>query len=191
MTDSDSTKVFLDTEFLDDGRLIEMISIGLVAETGAEYYAVSADCDIKRVLGNSWLRTNVVPHLPLDLTRDRWAWDPQHPDYCAVKPRSRIACEILDFFAELSDPETWAYFSPFDTVVLSQLYGPMSELPTSIPGLTRDLMQEAQRHRVDLPKQTAPVHHALNDARHDLAIARAIGLVRPPEPPATSPKVMH
>ena len=30
------TRIFLDTEFLDDGRRIEPVSLALVAETGAE-----------------------------------------------------------------------------------------------------------------------------------------------------------
>src|SRR4051812_11038169 len=33
-------KYFYDTEFLEDGQTIELISIGIVAEDGREYYAV-------------------------------------------------------------------------------------------------------------------------------------------------------
>ena len=34
-------KYFYDTEFIEDGSTIELISIGVVAEDGREYYAVS------------------------------------------------------------------------------------------------------------------------------------------------------
>ena len=40
-----------DTEFLDDGNTIELISIGIVCEDGREYYAVNADCNFGRVFG--------------------------------------------------------------------------------------------------------------------------------------------
>jgi Phage integrase, N-terminal SAM-like domain len=37
------TRIFPDTEFVDDGRVIEPVSLALVSETGAGYYAVFAD----------------------------------------------------------------------------------------------------------------------------------------------------
>jgi hypothetical protein len=37
------SKVFLHTEFVDDGSLIQPLTLALVGETGAGYYAVSAD----------------------------------------------------------------------------------------------------------------------------------------------------
>lgn len=169
------TPVFLDTEFLDDGHRIEPVSIALVSET-AEYYAVWADSDITAIIQHPWLRANVVPHLPLTVDGSHWQWDAGHPDFAHVKPRPRIAREVRAFFARLPDPETWAYFSPFDTVVLCQLFGPMSDLPPEVPGFTLDLMQETRRHEGPLPAQPPPVHHALHDARHDRLIATTIGL---------------
>ena len=46
-------RYFYDTEFIDDGRTIELISIGVAAEDGREYYAVSTEFDprARRQLG--------------------------------------------------------------------------------------------------------------------------------------------
>ncbi len=55
-------RYFYDTEFIDDGRTIELISIGVVAEDGREYYAVSTEFDPERA--GSWVRANVLPKLP-------------------------------------------------------------------------------------------------------------------------------
>ena len=55
-------KYFYDTEFIDDGRTIELISIGVVAEDGREYYAISTEFDPERA--GRWVRTNVLPKLP-------------------------------------------------------------------------------------------------------------------------------
>lgn len=177
------TMVFLDTEFLDDGRRVEPVSIALVCQT-AEYYAICADSDITAVIRHDWLRVNVLPHLPLIIRTGGWQWDTSHPDVAHVKPRAQIAREVHAFFARLPDPETWAWFSPFDTIVLCQLFGPMSDLPPEIPAFPMDLMQEARRHDGQLPAQRPPVHHALHDARHDLLIAATIGLSAK-EPTAT------
>ncbi len=38
-------KFFLDTEFIEDGRTIDLVSIGVVAEDGREFYAVSTEFD--------------------------------------------------------------------------------------------------------------------------------------------------
>ncbi|HXO12259.1 MAG TPA: hypothetical protein VN871_07835, partial [Mycobacterium sp.] len=55
-------RYFYDTEFIDDGYNIELISIGIVAEDGREYYAVSTEFNPERA-GN-WVRANVLPKLP-------------------------------------------------------------------------------------------------------------------------------
>ena len=38
-------RYFYDTEFLEDGETIDLISIGIVAEDGREYYAVNLNAD--------------------------------------------------------------------------------------------------------------------------------------------------
>lgn len=55
-------RYFYDTEFIEDGHTIELISIGVVAEDGREYYAVSTEFDPERA--GSWVRTHVLPKLP-------------------------------------------------------------------------------------------------------------------------------
>jgi hypothetical protein len=42
-------KYFYDCEFLEDGKTIDFISIGIVAEDGREFYAVSNEFDTRRV----------------------------------------------------------------------------------------------------------------------------------------------
>ena len=38
-------RYFYDCEFIEDGRTIDLVSIGVVAEDGREYYAVSTEFD--------------------------------------------------------------------------------------------------------------------------------------------------
>ena len=38
-------KFFLDTEFIEDGRTIDLLSIAIVCEDGREYYAEPAEAD--------------------------------------------------------------------------------------------------------------------------------------------------
>lgn len=57
-------RFWYDTEFLEDGKTIELISIGFVAEDGREYYAVNEEAPWKRIAKNDWLVRNVVSSLP-------------------------------------------------------------------------------------------------------------------------------
>src|ERR1035437_4274356 len=59
------SRIFYDCEFLEDGRTIDLISIGLAADDGREYYAVASDARWDRIRKHAWLVRNVVPYLPV------------------------------------------------------------------------------------------------------------------------------
>lgn len=171
-----------DTEFLDDGRTIELISIGIIAEDGREYYAVSYDMPIDRIRRHDWLCENVVPGLPLSGgmhylpgSRD-WVFSLDYRD-TRVKPRLVIANEVRDFLLAEDAPELWANYAAYDHVALAQLWGPMANLPGGIPMFTRDIQQVAHRVGATLPTQADGLHNALEDARHNMVCLRYLGIV--------------
>ena len=55
-------RFFYDTEFIEDGVTIDLVSIGVVDETGREFYAVSTEFDERRAI--PWVRRNVLDQLP-------------------------------------------------------------------------------------------------------------------------------
>lgn len=146
-------RCFYDTEFLEDGTTIDLISIAIVAEDGREYYAVNADANWKRIWEHEWLRANVVPQLPCT---DQW------------KHKSQIAHEVADFLLHDGKPELWAYYSAYDHVALAQLFGPMVDLPEGIPMYTHDFRSFVDWFppRNPIPEQESGAHDALADARH-------------------------
>jgi hypothetical protein len=138
-------KVYFDTEFIEDGRTIDLLSIGLVREDGATYYAESAEADHGRA--SAWVQENVLPSL-------------QGGE--AVRPRSAIAQEIVDFVGP--SPEFWAWYADYDWVALCQLYGTMMDLPDGWPMYCRDYKQVADERGTDV-SQPDSVHNALGDAQ--------------------------
>lgn len=179
-----------DTEFLEDGRTIDLISIGIVAADGREYYAVNSDAPWDRIRKHDWLMRNVVPYLPMTGRKSLDAYLKQpsthHPRPSVelvgpdlhdprVKPRWVIANEVRDFLLAAGAPELWADYAAYDHVVLCQLWGPMVCLPKGIPMFTRDL-QQARAGR-DLPPQEDGEHDALADARHVMDCLRHLGIV--------------
>jgi hypothetical protein len=155
-------RYFYDTEFIDDGRTIELISIGVVAEDDREYYAVSTEFDPERA--GSWVRTHVLPKLPPPASQ---LW----------RPRAQIRSDLEAFFdIDGAEPiELWAWVGAYDHVVLCQLWGPMTHLPPAMPRFTRELRQLWEdRGRPRLPRRPPDVHDALVDARDQLRRYRVI-----------------
>src|SRR5690348_548771 len=58
----DWVRFFYDCEFVEDGRTIDLVSIGVVDEKGREFYAVSTEFDESRAI--PWVRENVLSQLP-------------------------------------------------------------------------------------------------------------------------------
>lgn len=167
-------KIFYDCEFIEDGRTVDLISIGMVAEDGRELYAVNRDMPIKRIAKHDWLRKNVVPSLPrihgdrrhyVSVRRNPLALDFEHPDMLS---KVRIAAKVERFIQATPDVELWAWYGAYDHVCLAQLWGRMIDLPEGVPMWTNDLKQEAVRlGNPPMPEQAEGVHNALADARHN------------------------
>ena len=169
-------RVFYDTEFIDDGRTIRLISIGLVDEEGHTYYAVVNDVEVMLdAMAHPWLPDNVMVHLPGHKESrggERWwQWDRSHKDFGNVKPRTQIAADVATFLLSPGEPvELWAWFAAYDHVALAQLFGPMSGLPTGIPMFTHELRQRWEEcGHPKLPAQHS-AHNALTDAYWDRAV---------------------
>jgi len=100
-------RFFYDCEFIEDGKTIELVSIGVVDSEGREFYAVSTEFDDRRA--GPWVRANVLPKLPSPGDR---AW----------RSRAGIKEELLDFLtAPGEEIELWAWIAAYDHVVLCQL----------------------------------------------------------------------
>lgn len=156
-------RYFFDTEFIERGpeHPIRLLSIGIVAEDGREYYCevpnarqlVNADF---ATFNDRWLIDNVRPHLHDGAGRPYRGRD--------------IRGEIIAFCdpETFGKPEFWAYFADYDWVVLCQIFGRMIDLPKGWPMHCLDVKQEMKTRgvkREQLPEQGDAEHSALNDAR--------------------------
>lgn len=90
-------KYFLDTEFSERGSRhpIQLISIGIVAEDGREFYAHSADYEVDAC--NEWVKANVLPHVAKEPPMSLWS----------------IAESVKLFVGEDPLPEFWGYYADY------------------------------------------------------------------------------
>lgn len=139
---------FIDFEFIEDGKTIEPISVGIASQDGRDLYVEFAETDLTRA--DDWVKANVAPFLI------------GGPERMAT---SDIARMIVDFVGD--EPEFWGYYADYDWVALCRLYGRMIDLPPTWPMFCLDVKQEAHRVGVDLSEAIPPPaieHHALADA---------------------------
>ncbi|ALG07815.1 polyadenylate-specific 3'-exoribonuclease AS [Kibdelosporangium phytohabitans] len=149
-------RYFYDTEFIEDGVTIDLVSIGVVAEDGREFYAVSTEFDPAKA--GQWVRENVLDKLPAPADK---AW----------RDRATIREDLMAFLSPRGESvELWAWFAAYDHVALAQLWGAMPALPRQLPRFTRDLRQRWEDvGKPQLPNPPTDAHDALADARHNLA----------------------
>lgn len=143
-------KYFLDTEFLEDGKTIELISIGIVCEDGREYYAVHWNPEtMMRARADPWMREHVMKHISGE-----------------AKVKEVIADDIRVFMGQHPGLiEMWADYASYDWVVFCQIFGKMIDLPKRWPKFCHDI-QQAKPKGLELVKiREEYQHHALWDAK--------------------------
>lgn len=148
-------KYFFDCEFIEGfhkplfgkrRHFIDLISIGIVAEDGREYYAISNEFNPNDA--DEWVKENVISKLESYFG---------HRGMKAVKmcgkSNIQIAKEIKEFIfkgCEVHTAEEWgkqqpiefySYFGDYDWVLFCSLFGRMIDLPKGFPMYCRDLKQ--------------------------------------------------
>ncbi len=156
-------KIFLDTEFIDTGKEIILVSIGLEREDGERYYAEPREANLSEA--SDWVHEHVIRYMDswfdvestddLDTAHVRWLE--------TTKPRRQSAAEIVEFVGE--EPTFYAYYDHYDWVVLSQLYGPLTDRPDGWPMRCIDLADRAWLAELD-PDIVLPLENDLPGFEH-------------------------
>lgn len=93
---SNKALYYFDTEFIEDGVTIDLISIGIVCEDGREYYAINKDCDFSKA--SRWVQDNVIAQLPpkdpIPMQVSPRVWEESR----AWKSKKEISKEVAEFF---------------------------------------------------------------------------------------------
>jgi hypothetical protein len=155
-------KFFIDTEFVDNGVTIDLISIGIVAEDNREFYRINLECDFSKA--SDWVVENVLFPISINqsgvITGESLEW---------AVTREEIKQGVLEFIGDDLKPQFWSHYCSYDFVVFCQLFGTMMDLPPSFPMYCNDIRQLYDRLSDDgtlkLPLQTECLHNALEDAK--------------------------
>lgn len=171
-------KYFIDTEFIEGfhnplfGKRrhhIDLISIGIVAEDGREYQAISNEYRYKDA--DPWVQENVISKLYTRTVngdpRNHYHVDTFHKAF--GKSNVDIVFEVAEFMGcwrdifewRVSDsniPEVYAYYADYDWVLFCSLFGRMINLPKGFPMYCKDLKQTLDQKAEDLKNVTISIH---------------------------------
>lgn len=121
-------KYFLDTEFIEGlhkpmfgkkRHFIDLISIGIVSEDGAEYQAISKEYDY--ATASDWVKKNVILPLYRAQSPTIKQFTNPHTFHKAVgKSNAKIANEIIAFINPHMNTDSGGYF---ETLILDDGYG--------------------------------------------------------------------
>jgi hypothetical protein len=158
-------KYFLDTEFNEAVDPVEIISLGVVAEDGREFYAIGQRYAFDESPGwataNEWIRKNVQPILAVVGVA---------PDVRVntIGDAARLRDTLRDFVGNDPFPEFWAYYGAYDWYLVCRLFGSFGKMPKNWPNICFDIKQLARHLGVgnkSFPDKFTPEHNALIDAR--------------------------
>lgn len=177
-------KIYFDTEFHEDGRVLELISLGAVRDDGKEYYAQVIETSHKQC--NDWVKVNVIPKLqlcPRSIHRDDHKWVTKGKcgdEKCYWRTLPQIAFDLKEFTKETDSIQWWADYGAYDWVMLCKLYGTMMNIPKEWKYfcdlhdleqiILKNIMNEKDEKKFLRKKpiqNEKEKHHALNDARHN------------------------
>lgn len=186
-------KYFLDTEFIESfyqpkilgipfgkkRHFIDLISIGIVAEDGREYYAISNEFNSNDA--DQWVKDNVLYPLIYDsgiraikngnkemydilIIKDSNVESVKQLQKIIGKSNFQISEEIISFIypnasyddgLNISDPkeespEFYAYYGDYDWVLFCSLFGRMIDLPKGFPKYCKDLQQTFDEKKISI-----------------------------------------
>lgn len=146
---------YMDTEFIENGVTIDLLSIGIVSEDGREFYALNWDCDLSKA--DDWVRHNVLVHLP-PKPKSLYPIDHGSPwmskktievklaEYFKLKlvpPRGNLKGDWTYEVNPKNIPDFWADYAAYDWIAFCQIWGKgkMIDLPRGFPMYCNDIQQ--------------------------------------------------
>lgn len=140
----DIKRYFIDLEFIEDGKTIQLISIGIVEGGTSElnaYRAIDRDCDFTKA--DRWVRDNVLKPLNIQIITEGDRLKAVLPRYQQdFKTKQEIRSDIVNFLnLQESDRtiEIWADYGHYDYVSFCQIFGKMIDLPEGLPFFACDI----------------------------------------------------
>lgn len=173
-----TTKIFFDTEFTGLHQNTTLISIGLVAETGATFYAELTDYDPKQV--DDWIRDNVISNLEFNdeslKGMSTVTFLTEGDKFRGFGDTQTIKKYLTNWLSQFEHVEMWSDCLAYDWVLFCHIFGHAFAIPNNICYIPFDISTLLHTKGIDpdvnremyafygTPQVNAKKHNALWDA---------------------------
>ena len=123
-------RIFLDTEFTGLHAKTTLISIGMVAEDGAKFYAELNDYDESQL--DDWLRDNVIANLRLDQNSIHEVKYISGDSLEMTGNANDLKREITQWLYQFDHVEIWSDCLAYDWVLFNNIWGHAFDIPKNI-----------------------------------------------------------
>lgn len=127
------TKLFFDTEFTGLHKNTDLISIGIVADTGAEFYAELTDYDKSQVDG--WILKNVISNLTLEGEGNTFSLATKLNKGVSVKvkdSKKNVSTLLRTWLSNFDEVEIWSDCLAYDWMLFNDLFGNALSIPENV-----------------------------------------------------------
>jgi hypothetical protein len=128
-------KLFMDTEFTGLHKDTTLISIGIVSDTGKEFYAELTDFDENQV--DDWIKENVIDNLMYSDLED---FHEEVGSVTLVKgPKEEIEAVLTEWLAQFRSIELWSDCHHYDIVLFHDIFGGAFSVPSNVYYIPYDI----------------------------------------------------
>lgn len=175
MPKTPTTSLYLDTEFTSLNQHAHLLSIALVSDTGASFYAEFTDYPASAI--TPWITENVLANFCLT---DKNQPKLKGKHWRLKSNRKNIISALGKFLEQFDTIKIWADHVAYDWVLFCELFGGALKLPSNIHYMPLDLPTVLYIHGIDpdidrskwvgksiiktFPKLARKRHNALYDA---------------------------
>jgi hypothetical protein len=167
-------KVFFDTEFTGLHKDTTLISIGLVSDSGKEFYAELTDYDPSQV--DDWIKENVIDNLVFN---DMEPFVDCIGSATLLKgTKDQVATVLQEWLQQWKSVETWSDCHHYDVVLLHDIFGGAFSMPDNVYYIPYDICTVFKMFGMDpdVSREAfidSPIDGAKHNALYDAKVIRA------------------
>ena len=167
-------KIYWDTEFTGLHKDTTLISLGMVSDSGKEFYCESTDYDETQV--DDWIRENVIANL---LFANEESFVREVGSVTFVKgDKETIHRELSLWFSQFRTVELWSDCHHYDVVLLIDIFGGAFDLPENVFYIPFDISSALRIFGLDpdINRESfidSPIEGVKHNSLYDAKVIRA------------------